>query len=98
MIDRLLVEPFLQFVPEPLVRPLLDPVVERTLHVIAAAVHRAHGAECKAARMVGIDQLVRDWWRLRKNSEPAERIHPLKRLDRLGLDADTADAVKAVTA
>ena len=46
-VDRLLVQPALQFVPEPVVRPLLDVIVERALHVIAAAVGRAHGARAQ---------------------------------------------------
>src|SRR5260221_8149050 len=78
----LLVQPALQFIPEPLVRPLIDVIVQRTLHVIAAAVHRAHRAKRKSSRMAGVDQFVRDRRRLRQDSEPAERIDPLEGLDR----------------
>ena len=81
-VDRLLVEPALQFVPEPFVRPLVDMIVERALHVIAAAVRRAHGAERKSPRVVGVDQFVADRRRLRQDAEPAERIDPLEGLDR----------------
>ena len=98
LVDRLLVQPSLQFVPEPVVRPLVDVIVERALHVIAAAVRRAHGAERKSARMVGVDQFMRDRRRLRQDAEPAERIDPLEGLDRRRLDAGAADAVKAVAA
>ena len=95
---RLLVQPALQFVPEPLVRPCVDIVVERALQVIAAAVGRAHGAEREAALMVDIDQLMRDRRGFRQDAEPAERIDPLIGLDRRRLDAGAADAVKAVAA
>ncbi len=66
-----------------LVRPVASTiVVERALHVIAAARGRAHGAEREAARVVGIDQLVADRRRIRQDAEPAERIDPLEGLDR----------------
>ncbi len=98
IVDRLLIEPPLQFVPEPLVRPLVDMVVERALQVVAAAVGRTHGAKREAARMVDIDQFIGDRRRLRQNPEPAEWIDPLKRLDRRRFYAGAADAVKAVAA
>src|SRR6476661_9199448 len=63
-----------------------------------AALHRAHGAERKAAGMVGIDQLVADRRRLGQNTEPAERIDPLELLDRRSRNAGAADSVKAVAA
>ena len=94
----LLVQPSLQLVPEPLVRPLVDVILERTLQVIAAAVHRAHGAERKASLVVGVNQFVVDRRRLRQDAEPAERIDPLEGLDRRRLDAGAADAVEAVAA
>src|SRR6185437_13111179 len=97
-IGRLLVQPELQFIPEAVVRPLVDMIVERTLHVVAAAARRAHGAERKTARMVGIDQLMADRRRLRQDAEPAERIDPLEGFDGLWLDAGAADAMKAVAA
>src|SRR5437667_157335 len=87
MVGCPLVQPALELIPELIVRPLLDAVVERTLHVITAAVHRAHGAERKAPRMIGIDQFVADRRRLRENPEPAERVDPLEGLDRRWLDA-----------
>src|ERR1700688_3954111 len=95
-VDRLLVQPPLQFVPELLVRPLVDMIVERTLHVVAAAVHRAHRAKRKSPRVVRVDQFVADWRRLRQDPEPAERIDPLEGLDRRRLYAGAADAVEAV--
>jgi len=48
--------------------------------------------------MVGIDQLVADRRRIRKNPEPAERIDPLECLDRGRFYAGAADAVEAVAA
>src|SRR6476620_6988446 len=98
LVGRLLVDPALQFVPEALVRPLRDIVVERTLHIIAAAPGRAHGAERKSARVVGIDQLRADRPRLRQDAEPTERIDPLIGLDRRRLYAGAAAAMKTVAA
>src|ERR1700693_5709955 len=63
---------------------------------MAAAMHRAHGAEREAAGMGGINQFMRNRRRLRQYPEPAERIDPLERLDRRGFDAGAADAVEAV--
>src|SRR6185437_12349724 len=97
-IGGLPVESSLQFVPEALVRPLVDLVVERALHVIAAKVGRAHGAESKAALMIGVDQLMRDRRRVREDAEPPERIDPLESLDCIRLHGDAADAMKAVAA
>jgi hypothetical protein len=88
----------LQLVPEPLVRPLVDVLVEWTLHIIAAPVRRAHGAERESARMVVVGQFVRDRRRLRQDAEPAERIDPFEGLDRRRLDAGAADAVEPVAA
>src|SRR5260370_30457006 len=90
-VDRLLVQPAFQFIPEPLVRPLVDVVVERTLHVMAAAAHRAHGAEREAAGGGGINQFMRNRPRLRQYTEPAERIDPPERLVRPRLAAGAAE-------
>src|ERR1700676_2848642 len=98
MVDRLLVEALFQFIPEPFVRPLIDVIVERALYVIAAAVHRAHGANRKAPRRVRVDQFLADRRRLRQDPEPAERIDPFERLDRRRLYAGAANAVKTVAA
>src|SRR6266702_7165774 len=61
-----------------------------------AALGRAHGAERKAAGVVGVDEFVADRRRIGQNAEPAERIDPLELLDRRRRDAGAADAVKAV--
>src|SRR6202011_4786250 len=71
---------------------------ERALYVIAAAVHRAHGAKRKAPRMVRVDQFVADRRRLRQDPEPAERINALECFDCRRLYAGAADAVKTVAA
>src|SRR6202012_6154511 len=97
-VGGLLVEPALQFIPEAFVGPLLDLVVERALQIIAAAAGRAHGAEREAARVVGIDQLMRDRRRLGEDAEPAEWIDPFIGLNRVGTNAGAADAGKAVAA
>src|SRR4051794_27438933 len=73
-------------------------VVEWALHIVSAALGRAHRAQRKSPRMVGIDQLIADRWRFWKYAEPAERIDPLEGLDRRRLDAGAADAVKTVAA
>src|SRR5207302_2743447 len=87
-----------QLVPEALVRPLVDMVVERALHIVAAAVGRTHGAERKSARVVGIDQLGADRRGFRQDAEPAERIDPLVGLDCRWVYAGAADAMKTVAA
>src|SRR5262249_34396709 len=97
-VSRLLIDPALQLIPEAIVRPLVDVIVERALNIMPAAPGRAHGAERKTAGVVGIDQLVTDRRRVREDAEPAERIDPLELLDRGRLDAGAADAVEAVAA
>src|ERR1700736_1931387 len=87
VVDRLLVAALFQFIPEPVVRPLIDVIVERALYVIAAAVPRAQGAKRTRPRMVRVDQFVADRRRLRQDPEPAERIDPLECLDRRWLYA-----------
>ena len=47
-----------ELVPEPLVRPVLEPLVHVALEIVAASVGRPHAGERKAVLVVAIDQLV----------------------------------------
>src|SRR3984957_906674 len=95
-VRRLLIQTPFQLIPESLIRPLIDVIVETALHVVTAAMRRAHAAKGKSPGMVGIDKFVADRWRLRQDSEPAERIDSLKGLDRRRLHAGAADAMESV--
>ncbi|MOA34691.1 hypothetical protein D3C78_1560790 [compost metagenome] len=86
------------FVPEALVAPVLRPVIQRTLDVIAAARVRPHGTESKTTRVVGIDELMVDGRHVSQNAEPAERIDLLEFLDRALRHRFAADPVEAVAA
>src|ERR1019366_5694718 len=92
------VEAGAQLAPERVVAPAFHLVVERALHVIAAARRRAHAAEGKAALVVGVDEFVRNRRRLREHAEPAEGIDALEGLERALGDALAADAVVTVAA
>jgi hypothetical protein len=87
-----------QLVPETRVAPAGRLLLDRDLHVVAAEVARAHGAERKAALMMRVDELVGDGRGLRQHAEPAEGIDALEGGERLGGDAAAADAAEAVAA
>ncbi len=86
------------FVPEALVAPVLRPVIQRTLDVIAAARVRTHGTERKTTRVVGIDEFVVDGGHVSENAEPAERVDLLEFLDGTLRHRFAADPVKTVAA
>src|SRR5690606_16915153 len=71
------------FVPEALIRPVLDLVVERALYVVAAARVRAHRAKREPALVVRVNQLMADRRHFSDDSEPAERIDALIGLEPL---------------
>ena len=66
-----------EFVPDPLVRPVFDFLIQRNLNVIPAARHRAHRSKGEAARMVRIDEFMIARRHIGENAEPAERIDAL---------------------
>ena len=72
-------EAALELVPDPLVGPVLDLLVEAALDVVAAAGRRAHRGEREAALVAGVDQLVRARRHVGQDAEPAERIDALER-------------------
>src|SRR6187399_3334754 len=78
---RLYGQPCAQLVPEALVAPLAEVVVERTLHVAAAPGRGTHAAEREPALVARIDELVRYRRHVREHTEPAERIHALVRAE-----------------
>jgi p-hydroxybenzoate 3-monooxygenase len=75
---RAAVPPAAQFVPECVVAPVFDLVLERTLHVVARARGRAHRAQREATFVIRVDQLVRNRRRVGQDAEPAERIDLLE--------------------
>src|SRR5690606_26730609 len=87
-----------QLVPEALVRPVLDLLVQAALDVVAAAGGRAHGTQGEAARMVRIDQLVEGGWNVREQTEPAEGPDLFEIRDGAFGHACTAHTVIAVAA
>ena len=87
-----------KFVPEGVVRPVLDLVVDIALDVIARAGHRAHRAQGKAARRVRIDNLMRHRPRVGKQAQPAKGIDFLIGGNGGFRHGTAADAVIAVTA
>ena len=68
-------------------RPVGHVLVDRHLQVVAAARRRAHGAQRKAALVVGVDQLVVDGRHVGQDAEPAERIDALVDADHVLRDA-----------
>ena len=87
-----------EFVPEGVVRPILDLVVDIALDVIARPGHRAHRAQGKAARGVRIDDFMRHRPRIGQQAKPAERIDLFIGGDRGFRHGTAADPVIAVTA
>ena len=91
------IEPQPQLLPDPLVRPRLELLVRRALDIEPAARRRAHAEQGEAARMVGVDQLLRDRLAVAQDAEPAERVDPFEHLQRR-LHRAPAHAVEAVAA
>jgi hypothetical protein len=78
---QLRVEPAPQLVPEALVAPVFHLVVDRALHVVAAARHAAHGAQREAALAVAVDDGVRRHRRhVGQHAQPAEGVDLLELL------------------
>ena len=87
-----------QLVPEGIVRPFLERIVHGGLDVIAAQVVVAHRAQRKAARVVGIDQLVADRGGAAENAQPAKGIDTLVGAQHVGGNGLARGAVKPVAA
>ena len=68
----------LEFVPEAIVAPLLDVIVERALHVAPHARRRAHAREREAALGIRVDQFIPCRRYVGQHAEPAERIGALE--------------------
>ena len=88
-----------QLVPERVVGPVLDLVVERApgrSSGCASAMRIEHSA--KPRSWFDVDQLVRHRRRVRQHAEPAERIDLLVHGERARRHAGAADAVEAVAA
>src|SRR2546430_3236056 len=87
----------LEFLPEALVRPILQPSVEVALDVVAAQYRAAHGGKRKAAAVVAIAK-VGERRRLRHDAEPSERITLFVGPQHGGGDRLPAHAMEAVAA
>ncbi len=75
-----------------------DVFVDRHLDVVAAAGVGTHRAQREPARMMGIDQLVRDWRRVGEQPEPAKREGAFVQPNGVARHAGAADAMEAVAA
>ena len=87
-----------QLVEEGAVRPILGPLAERNLDIVAAAPGRAHRAQGEAAFVMGIDQLMCGGRPVDQQAEPAEGIGPLEALQGARRDGAARHAVIAVAA
>src|SRR5688500_10418123 len=87
-----------QFVPESVIRPVFNSVVEVALHIIAAAGMRAHTAQGKAALVIHINEFIANRRHIGEDTQPAKGIGPLEHTDFIHCDAVPRDAVIAVTA
>src|SRR5262249_15525712 len=87
-----------QLVPERIIAPGLAAVGHIDLHVVTAAARRAHGAEGKAPRGTGVDEVVAGGWHVRQDAKPAEGIDALEGAQGFRRYRLPADAVKAVAA
>ncbi|MPN29304.1 hypothetical protein SDC9_176756 [bioreactor metagenome] len=86
------------FVPEALVRPVLDLLVQANLDVVAAAGVRTHRAQRKAALVVGVDQFFVHRRRVGQEAQPAEGIDALVFLELVARHRGTRSPVVAVAA
>ena len=87
----------LELLPEQIVGPFLDIVVERALDIVAAQPLAALGGQGEAALAIGVDD-VRKGAGLRHDAEPAEGIALVVGLQHRSRDAAPANPVKPVAA
>src|SRR5262249_10904157 len=87
-----------QLGPKSLIGPVRDRILQRTLHVVAAACSRAHAAERKPSGMVGIHQLITHGRYVGHYPQPAEWIKPLVEGETILRHACAAHAMRAITA
>ena len=85
----------MQLFPEPFVRPFRRVHVDSALQIVAAACRRTLGTERETALVVDVDELLRDRWRVGKQSQPAEGIDPLECFQDIAGNGVPADAVIA---
>src|SRR5207244_386934 len=71
-----------KLVPEGVVAPLIDLIIERALDVVAASRLAALTAQRKSALVIRIDQLWPDRRYVRQHAQPAERVDLFERRDR----------------
>jgi hypothetical protein len=85
-----------ELVPEAIVGPVFDAVVDAALHVVATEHRMPHRAQREAPLAVGVDELLVDRRRLGEDAEPAERVHPLVRAQHRRRDHRAAHTVGTV--
>src|SRR5262249_13641059 len=88
----------LQFVPDVFVGPLLHVLIGCALQIQPAYRWRAHAEQCEASLVVGVDDLMRGRWNVRKYAEPSKRIDALVQRQLLRWDAGSTDPMKPVAA
>ena len=91
-------EPAVQLVPDALVRPILDLVVQADLQVQAAGDRTAQAVQREATRMAGIDELVGGRRDVGQDAQPGVRILALTDSQEASGEGRAADAMEAVTA
>src|SRR5215211_847171 len=91
-------EPALELVPDPLVRPLVDLFVGPALEVQPGQRGRAHAVQREPTLVVRVDQLVVRRRRLGEDPEPAERVLARELGQHPGRDRPAAGPVVAVAA
>src|SRR3569623_2252629 len=87
-----------QLVPHALVGPVLDPLAQRDVDVIAAARFAAHAGEREAAGVGGVDQLVVARRDIGEDAEPAERVLARELLPDARREPAAAGPARAVAA
>src|SRR5688500_1857419 len=87
-----------KFVPESVIRPVFDSVVEVALHIISAADMGAHTAQGKAALVTHINEFLAHRRHVGENTQPAKGIVPLEDADFIAWNTLPCNSMKAITA
>jgi hypothetical protein len=85
-----------ELVPDPVVRPVLEPLGGIDLQVEPGDRRRPHAVEREAVRVPGVDQLIGGRLDVGEDAEPGERVLALPGLPERGRDGVAAHAVEPV--
>ena len=91
-------EPGVKFLPDSLVRPVVEVFFRLALKIKTRNRWRTHAEQRKTTRVVGVDEFFRRGRRLSQNAEPGERVNALKHAEDSRRDGRPANAVKTVAA